>query len=178
MSITIYDTKDEDALATQGYKPYKDSTLKSMSKDDLIDQIRCLEHNWAGEIKACWLQSNRLAFTEQIFEDVIKDIEAYNPEYSELDYDYEDNAYLDYHPVDIDYIIKNVLETYKIDEPFREEQLFGNVGFFNRFLNDRDGFIYFTEEEQEAVDKYIKEHRIEPKDNFYDYYEEEEKKNE
>ena len=73
---------------------------------------------------------------------------------------------------------KNVLETYKIDEPFREEQLFGNVGFFNRFLNDRDGFIYFTEEEQEAVDKYIKEHSIEPKDNFYDYYEEEEKKNE
>ena len=50
--MSIYDTKNEDALATQGYKPYKDSTLKSMSKDDLIDQIRCLEHNWTGEIKA------------------------------------------------------------------------------------------------------------------------------
>lgn len=48
---TIYDAENEDALATQGYKPYKDTTLKSMSKDDLIDQIRCLEHNWAGEIK-------------------------------------------------------------------------------------------------------------------------------
>ena len=38
--------------------------------------------------------------------------------------------------------------------------------------------VFFTEEEQKAVDKYIKEHSIEPKDNFYDYYEEEEKKNE
>ena len=46
---TIYDAENKDALATQGYKPYKDNTLKSMSKDDLIDQIRILEHNWAGE---------------------------------------------------------------------------------------------------------------------------------
>lgn len=58
--MNIYDTKDEDALTTQGYKPYKTSTLKSMSKDDLIDQIRCLEHNWAGEIKANKLLSYRL----------------------------------------------------------------------------------------------------------------------
>lgn len=57
---TIYDIKNEEALATQGYKPYKDTTLKSMSKDDLIDQIRCLEHNWAGEIKANKLLSYRL----------------------------------------------------------------------------------------------------------------------
>ena len=35
----------------------------------------------------------------------------------------------------------------------------------------------FTEEENKAVDKYIKEHSIEPKDNFYDYYKEEEKNN-
>ena len=46
---TIYDVGNEDALATQGYKPYKDTTLKSMSKDDLIDQIRCLEHNLSKE---------------------------------------------------------------------------------------------------------------------------------
>ena len=76
MGATIYDTKDEDALAYQGWKSYKDSTLRSMSKKDLIEIIRMLEHNWAGEIKACWLQSNRLKFTDEIFEKVIKDIEA------------------------------------------------------------------------------------------------------
>ena len=57
---TIYDAKNEEALATQGYKPYKNSTLKSMSKDNLINQIRILEHNWAGEIKANKLLSYRL----------------------------------------------------------------------------------------------------------------------
>lgn len=57
---TIYDAENKDALATQGYKQYKDNTLKSMSKDDLIDQIRILEHNWAGEIKSNKLLSYRL----------------------------------------------------------------------------------------------------------------------
>ena len=55
--MTVYDINNEDALKSQGYKTYKDSTLKSMSKNDLIEQIRILEHNWAGEIKANWLQS-------------------------------------------------------------------------------------------------------------------------
>ena len=50
--MSIYDAKNEDDLKTQGWRSYKDSTLKSMNKDDLIDQIRCLENKWAGEIKA------------------------------------------------------------------------------------------------------------------------------
>ena len=36
---------------------------------------------------------------------------------------------------------------------------------------------YFTEEEQEAERKVIEKLKVEHKDNFYDYYEEEEKKN-
>ena len=42
MGVTIYDTKDEDALAYQGWKSYKDSTLRSMSKKDLIANIKTL----------------------------------------------------------------------------------------------------------------------------------------
>ena len=167
---TIYDMDNKDALLLQGYKILKDTTLKSMTKDKLIELIRILEHNWAGEIKACLLQSKRLEFTDEIFEEVVKDIKSYNPEYSELDYDYDDNAYLDYHPLNIDYIIKNILETHKIDEPLREKNLFGNIGFFSRFLNNKEGFVYFTDDENKAVEEYIHRHSVEPKDNFYDYY--------
>lgn len=31
-----------------GYKSYSDSTLRSMTKDDLIRLVRMLEHNWQG----------------------------------------------------------------------------------------------------------------------------------
>ena len=34
------------------YKPYADSTLKSMKKEELIGIIRCLEHNWASTEEA------------------------------------------------------------------------------------------------------------------------------
>ena len=169
--MTVYDINNEDALKSQGYKIYKDSTLKSMSKNDLIEQIRILEHNWAGEIKANWLQSYRLQFTNEIFEEVIKEIKNYNPKYCELDYTYDDEPYLNYMSLDIDYIVHNILETHKIDEPTREEQLFGNIGFFMRFLNNNE-FVYFTDEENKAVSKYIEDHSIEKKDNFYDYYNE------
>ena len=37
-------------LAQRGWKVYADGYYKGQKKDDLIDQIRCLEHNWAGEI--------------------------------------------------------------------------------------------------------------------------------
>lgn len=30
-----------------GFKSYADSTLRGMTKDDLIEEIRVLEHNWA-----------------------------------------------------------------------------------------------------------------------------------
>lgn len=171
--MNVFDYNNEDVLKSQGWIPYKDSTLKSMTKDELIEYIRCLEHNWAGEIKACWLQSHRLVFTEQIFEDVIKDIKAYKPLYSELDYDSNDEPFLDYISLDIDYIIKNVLDNHNIDNPTQEELLFGTVGFLCRFLNHNDGWVYFSEEENKAIDKYIQEHSIEHKDNFFDYYKDE-----
>lgn len=43
-------TKEEVELALRyycGYKPLSDSTLKRMTKDQLIGIIRCAEHNWA-----------------------------------------------------------------------------------------------------------------------------------
>ncbi len=52
---------NEDAYLNQkGYKRRTESTLKSYSKKDLIDIIRCLEHNWAGEIWGNNLLSKRL----------------------------------------------------------------------------------------------------------------------
>ena len=223
--MSIYDAKNEDALKTQGWKSYKDSTLKSMSKDDLIDQIRCLEHNWAGEIKANKLLSYRLKcfldvleknghpekfnqicalpgeygyrqddlepnlslFCEgrddywynsylramrelKVYKEAIKDIKSYNPCYYELDYDWDEEPIDNYQSLDIDYIIENIRETMKID---RDEE---NKNFFG--IWDLNEMSYFTEEEQKAEEEVIKKMAVEPKDNFYDYYEKEEKENE
>ena len=223
--MSIYDGKNEDALKTQGWRSYKDSTLKSMSKDDLIDQIRCLEHNWAEEIKANKLLSYRLkcfldvleknghpekfnqicalpgeygyqqddlelnldlfckgrddywynsylgAMRElKVYKEAIKDIKSYNPCYYELDYDWDEEPIDNYQSLDIDYIIENIRETMKID---REEEYKRGFGMW-----DLDEMNYFTEEEQKAEEEVIKKMAVEPKENFYDYYEEKEKENE
>ena len=47
-------------LAKRGQKVYSDSYLQSFTKEDLIDQIRCLEHNFAGEVWGSELLTKRL----------------------------------------------------------------------------------------------------------------------
>ena len=41
---------ERELLLQQGWLPLSISYLKSYKKDDLIEQIRILEHNWAGAI--------------------------------------------------------------------------------------------------------------------------------
>lgn len=47
-------------LAKRGQKVYSDSYLKSFTKEQLIDEIRCLEHNFAGEVWGSELLTKRL----------------------------------------------------------------------------------------------------------------------
>lgn len=49
-----------DYLALRGQKVYSDKTLKSYTKDQLIEQIRILEHNYNGEIWGRELLTKRL----------------------------------------------------------------------------------------------------------------------
>lgn len=50
-------------LGSRGQRVYSDSYLKSFTKDQLIDEIRCLEHNYAGEIWGSILLQKRLENT-------------------------------------------------------------------------------------------------------------------
>jgi len=56
----IYNQDNDYVLQRDGWNSLSDSTLNSYKKADLIDIIRCLEHNWAGSLKAVELQSRRL----------------------------------------------------------------------------------------------------------------------
>lgn len=47
-------------LALRGQKVYSDKTLKSYTKNQLIEQIRMLEHNYNGEIWSNELLTKRL----------------------------------------------------------------------------------------------------------------------
>lgn len=47
MAKRLIDLNDIELLQRQGWKMYQDSTLKGWKKTDLVDFIRCLEHNWA-----------------------------------------------------------------------------------------------------------------------------------
>ena len=47
-------------LAKRGQKVYSDSYLKSFTKEQLIDEIRCLEHNFANEVWGSELLTKRL----------------------------------------------------------------------------------------------------------------------
>ena len=51
---------DYPSLAKRGWKVYADSYYNNQKKDELIEQIRCLEHNWAGEIWGSELLTKRL----------------------------------------------------------------------------------------------------------------------
>ncbi len=66
--MSVYDLSDYYVLAKNGWKERKNSTYKSMKKKDLIDFIRCLEHNWAGELKANELLSERLKKISDYFD--------------------------------------------------------------------------------------------------------------
>lgn len=56
----IYDLDDYYVLEQKGWKLPTNATLSGYKKTELLDIIRCLEHNWAGSIKATELQSRRL----------------------------------------------------------------------------------------------------------------------
>lgn len=58
--MSVFDINDYDILVKNGWKHRELSTYKSMKKDNLVDFIRCLEHNWAGSLKANELLSARL----------------------------------------------------------------------------------------------------------------------
>lgn len=56
----VYDLDDYIALGEEGWKLPSNATLKQYRKDELVDIIRMLEHNWAGSIKQNILQQKRL----------------------------------------------------------------------------------------------------------------------
>ena len=56
----IYDLDDYYVLEQNGWKLPSNNTLKQYKKIDLLEIIRMLEHNWAGELKANMLQNKRL----------------------------------------------------------------------------------------------------------------------
>lgn len=58
--MSVFDLSDYYILKKNGWKERKDNTYKSMKKEDLIEYIRCLEHNWAGALKGSELLSERL----------------------------------------------------------------------------------------------------------------------
>ena len=118
--MTVYDIKNEEVLKSQGYKPYKDSTLKSMSKNDLIDLIRILEHNWAGEIKANWLQSYRLQWLFNAFNETIKEIEMYKPKYYDKDL-------AEWFDLNINYLKENTCKCLELDREDKEKELYGDM---------------------------------------------------
>ncbi|MBQ3474563.1 MAG: hypothetical protein IJH20_00105 [Bacilli bacterium] len=118
--MTVYDIKNEEVLKSQGYRPYKDSTLKSMPKDDLIDLIRILEHNWAGEIKANWLQSYRLQWLFNAFNETIKEIETYEPKYYDKDL-------AEWFNLDVNYLKENTCKCLELDREDKEKELYGDM---------------------------------------------------
>lgn len=56
----IYDLDDYYVLEQNGWKLPSNNTLSKYKKIDLLEIIRMLEHNWAGNIKATMLQNKRL----------------------------------------------------------------------------------------------------------------------
>ena len=58
----------------RGVKPKADSTLHNMSKDELIDYIRCLEHNYNT---AVWFNENQARYIESLEVVDYKTLEAW-----------------------------------------------------------------------------------------------------
>ena len=95
----------------------------------------------------------------------IKDIKTYNPKYYDKDL-------AEWFDLDIDYLINNSLSIEDLEERERiDNSIFPNIW-------NLDEMTYFTEEEQKAEERIIKEMSVEHKDNFFDYYEEDGDKNE
>lgn len=74
----IYDIEDTKVLTEAGWKIKEDSTLNSYKKEELIGAIRCLEHNWASEIKANILYRQRLEKVMEYCTKVLKDPSIFN----------------------------------------------------------------------------------------------------
>lgn len=49
--MSVYDLSDYYILAKNGWRKKENSIYKSKKKEDLIDYINMLEHNWAGSLK-------------------------------------------------------------------------------------------------------------------------------
>lgn len=58
--MSVYDLDNYKVLKDNGWKSRTRCAYQQIKKDDLIDTIYCLEHNWAGEMKANKLLSERL----------------------------------------------------------------------------------------------------------------------
>lgn len=58
--MSVYDLDDYKVLKDNGWKSRTRGAYQQIKKDDLIDTIYCLEHNWAGEMKANKLLGERL----------------------------------------------------------------------------------------------------------------------
>ena len=58
--INIISNENIELLAQKGWKPVSTSYLKKWKKEELIEHIRILEHNWAGEIWGSNLIRKRL----------------------------------------------------------------------------------------------------------------------
>lgn len=58
--MNVFDLSDYEILSRNGWKDRTNNTYKSMKKEELIDYIRCLEHNWAGSLKENELLSHIL----------------------------------------------------------------------------------------------------------------------
>ena len=52
-------------------KPKADSTLYNMTKSDLIEYIRCLEHNYNA---AVWFNENQARYIEQLLNEAVHEV--------------------------------------------------------------------------------------------------------
>jgi len=159
--MNVYDVPNEVALGLRGWKQKADGTYKGLTKEYLIDEIRCLEHNWAGAIKANELLSFRLenAVNEiNALKRAIDEIKSYEPCHYQMDYDWDEEPIDKYVPIDVDEIVEDEMKALNYRNIYEELISKGE---------------YFTEEEQKAEQDVIKKMAIEPKDNIFDYYKEE-----
>lgn len=118
-----------------------------------------------------WIKAQR---DIKVLKDIIDDIKSYTNLYlHDLDYSYDDEPIDNYVKFDVDYIIKNILENFKIDEDDFNESLY-KISGKNLIYDD---MVYPDEDFYEDERKVIEKLSIPEKDNIYDYYEEEDEKN-
>ncbi|MBQ7277350.1 MAG: hypothetical protein IJS58_08920 [Bacilli bacterium] len=91
-----------------------------MTKDELIDQIKCLQHNWAGAIEASELQSYRLKWLFNAFNETIKDIETYEPKYYDKDL-------AEWFDLNVRYLKENTCKGLELDMSKKDKELYGDM---------------------------------------------------